>query len=167
MITDNHNNFVKIVERNPNTKKKTRGSMNLYHLPELLTPWFQENFQVVFIMKLWEQLNDSQGHSQFGPQGHGWQDFCRGPLTLLHSRHISCYVGTCIMVLEIFLATLDMILSNTGKWITEALIRLHGCTGWSAPLLFANPPGQVFLCRGPIKICWLHGFWRFLKFFLL
>ena len=30
-----------------------------------------------------------------------------------------------------------------------ALIRLCGCTGWSAPLLFANPRRQVFLRRGP------------------
>ena len=33
--------------------------------------------------------------------------------------------------------SLEMILSN--KQITKALIRLHGCAGWSAPLLFANP----------------------------
>ena len=26
-----------------------------------------------------------------------------------------------------------------------ALIRLRGCAGWSAPLLFANPRRQVFL----------------------
>ena len=32
---------------------------------------------------------------------------------------------------------LDMILSN--KRITKALIRLSGCAGWYAPLLFANP----------------------------
>ena len=30
-----------------------------------------------------------------------------------------------------------MIFSN--KQIAKALIRLHGCAGWSAPLLFANP----------------------------
>ena len=35
-------------------------------------------------------------------------------------------------------ASFDMILSN--KRIRKALIRLHGCAGWSAPLLFANPP---------------------------
>ena len=34
------------------------------------------------------------------------------------------------------MSSLDMILSNTH--ITKALIRLRGCTGWSAPLLFAN-----------------------------
>ena len=38
--------------------------------------------------------------------------------------------------------SLDMILSN--KRITESLIRLRGCAGWSAPLLFATPEG-----RGP------------------
>ena len=35
-----------------------------------------------------------------------------------------------------FNARSNMILSN--KRITKALIRLHGCAGWSAPLLFAN-----------------------------
>ena len=34
-------------------------------------------------------------------------------------------------------AYLDMVLFN--KQITKALIRLRGCAGWSAPLLFANP----------------------------
>ena len=34
-------------------------------------------------------------------------------------------------------ASLDMILSKMG--ITKALIRMHGCTGWSASLLFASP----------------------------
>ena len=42
-----------------------------------------------------------------------------------------------------------MILSK--KRITKALIRLHGCTGWSAPLLFANPRRQVFSRQGPYK----------------
>ena len=40
-----------------------------------------------------------------------------------------------------------MVLSN--KRITRALIRLHVCTGWSAPLLFANPRRQVFSRQGP------------------
>ena len=31
-------------------------------------------------------------------------------------------------------ASIDMILSN--EQIANALIRLHGCAGWSAPLLF-------------------------------
>ena len=34
-----------------------------------------------------------------------------------------------------------MILSN--KRITKVLIRLRGCAGWSAPLLFANPEDRV------------------------
>ena len=41
-----------------------------------------------------------------------------------------------------------MILSK--KRITKALIRLRGCAGWSAPVLFANPRRQVFSRRGPI-----------------
>ena len=35
------------------------------------------------------------------------------------------------------------------KRIIKALIRLRGCPGWSAPLLFANPRRQVFSRRGP------------------
>ena len=44
-------------------------------------------------------------------------------------------------------ARLDMTLSN--KQITKALIRLCGCAGWSAPLLFANHRRQVFSHHGP------------------
>ena len=43
-------------------------------------------------------------------------------------------------------ASFDMVLSKNR--ITKALIRLHGCEGWSAPLLFANSRRQVFLRRG-------------------
>ena len=53
-------------------------------------------------------------------------------------------------------ASLDMILSR--KQITKALISLGGCTGWSAPLLFANPRRQVFSRHGPNKNCLIcHG----------
>ena len=44
-------------------------------------------------------------------------------------------------------ASLAMILSKTQ--ITKALIRLHRCAGWSAPLLFANPEDS-FLASRPI-----------------
>ena len=37
------------------------------------------------------------------------------------------------------------------KRITKALIRLRGCAGWSAPVLFANPRRQVFSRRGPYE----------------
>ena len=40
-----------------------------------------------------------------------------------------------------------MILSS--KRITQALISLGGCTGWSAPLLFTNQQRQVFSHQGP------------------
>ena len=43
-------------------------------------------------------------------------------------------------------ASLDMILSK--RRITKVLIRLHKCPGWSAPLLFKNPRGHIFLGRG-------------------
>ena len=42
-----------------------------------------------------------------------------------------------------------MILSNTR--ITKALIRLRGCAGWSAPLLFANSEDRF--CRVEAKLC--------------
>ena len=41
-----------------------------------------------------------------------------------------------------------MILCNKG--ITKKLIRLRGCAGWSAPLLFAHHRRQVLSRRGPI-----------------
>ena len=47
-------------------------------------------------------------------------------------------------------ARIDMIPSNTR--ITKALIRLRGCAGWYAPLLFANHRRQVFSRRGPTII---------------
>ena len=43
--------------------------------------------------------------------------------------------------------SLDMMLFD--KRTTKALIRLRGCAGWSAPLLFANHRRQVFSRRGP------------------
>ena len=46
-------------------------------------------------------------------------------------------------------ASLDMELYKTR--ITKTLIRLHGCAGWSAPVLFANPRRQVFSRRGPFQ----------------
>ena len=47
-------------------------------------------------------------------------------------------------------SSLDMILSNTCKRITEALIRLCVGADWSAPLLFANPRRQGFSRRAPL-----------------
>ena len=43
-----------------------------------------------------------------------------------------------------------MLLSN--KRITKALIRLRGCAGWSAPVLFTNLRRQIFSRRGPNNI---------------
>ena len=47
-----------------------------------------------------------------------------------------------------FVASLDMIHSN--KRITKMLIRLRGCAGWSAPLLFVNHQRQAFSLPGPL-----------------
>ena len=61
----------------------------------------------------------------------------------------ACSATETSLKIEIFpVASLDMILSN--KQITKALIRLCRCAGWSALLLFASPPKQIFLCRGSI-----------------
>ena len=46
---------------------------------------------------------------------------------------------------------MDVILSKKRK--TKALIRLRGCAGWSAPLLFATLRRQVFPRRGPFDKC--------------
>ena len=46
----------------------------------------------------------------------------------------------------LLIASIDMIMSN--EQITKVLIRLCGCTGWSAPLLFAVHQRHVFLCKG-------------------
>ena len=55
--------------------------------------------------------------------------------------------GTSEKVENLLVAGLEIILSN--KRITKVLFRLHGCPGWSAPLLFANSRREVFSCRGP------------------
>ena len=47
-------------------------------------------------------------------------------------------------------ASLHMILSKKQK---KALIRLRGCAGWSAPVLFTNPRRQGFSRRGPYYSC--------------
>ena len=52
-------------------------------------------------------------------------------------------------------ARLNMVLSK--KRITKALIRLHGCTGWSAPVLFSNPRRQAFSRQCPNCSCHLGG----------
>ena len=48
-------------------------------------------------------------------------------------------------------ASLHMILSKKQK--KKALIRLRGCAGWSAPVLFTNPRRQGFSRRGPYYSC--------------
>ena len=42
-----------------------------------------------------------------------------------------------------------MILSK--KQVTKALIRLNGCAGWSAPLVFANPFDRFSRVEGPFN----------------
>ena len=47
-------------------------------------------------------------------------------------------------------ASLDMILPKTR--ITKALIRLRGCAGWSAPVLFANPEDSFSRAEAQLSI---------------
>ena len=49
-------------------------------------------------------------------------------------------------LLKFHLKQVYMFLSK--KRMTKALIRLRGCAGWSAPVLFANPRRQIFSRRG-------------------
>ena len=52
--------------------------------------------------------------------------------------NVACSATKTSLTIEtVLLTSLDMILSN--KQITKAQIRLRGCAGWSAALLFANP----------------------------
>ena len=48
-------------------------------------------------------------------------------------------------------ASLHMILSKEQN--KKSLIRLRGCAGWSAPVLFTNPRRQGFSRRGPYYSC--------------
>ena len=47
---------------------------------------------------------------------------------------------------------------HSKKRITKALIRLRGCSGWSAAVLFANYQRQVFF-SGPILYLYLFPEW--------
>ena len=58
--------------------------------------------------------------------------------------------GTSYKIESSLVASFDMVLSKKG--IKKALIRLRGCAGWSAPLLFANSRRHVFLRQGPNDI---------------
>ena len=50
----------------------------------------------------------------------------------------------------LFVVCLDIILSN--KRIRKTLIRLHGCAGWSVPLLFANPEDRFSRLGAHMKL---------------
>ena len=66
---------------------------------------------------------------------------CFGVSDKARFKRVSSATETSKKIKIALIANLDMMLSK--KRITKALIRLHGCAGWSAPLLFANPRGQV------------------------
>ena len=89
--------------------------------------------------------------------GHNMTNLCQNSQTYRPWGDKACLQGfrqnepqTILLSYKIgilLVVSLNMILFN--KRITKALIRLHGCTGWSTPLLFANPWRQVFSRRGP------------------
>ena len=45
---------------------------------------------------------------------------------------------------------LDVVLSN--KEITKELLRMHGCTGWSSPLLLPTFEDRFLTSRGPFYL---------------
>ena len=61
-------------------------------------------------------------------------------------KPVSSDTETSLTIESLLAASLDMILSKTQ--ITKALISLCRCAGWSAPVLFTNPPKTGFLRRG-------------------
>ena len=84
----------------------------LYCLPELLASWFQRIFHFLNT-SLWEQK--SKGLGQFGPQGHGWQDLCRG------SPNIDIYLNAkvlqlllkCYFLFEINILLHDIVINKS------------------------------------------------------
>ena len=63
----------------------------------------------------------------------------------------------------LYQASLYMILSN--KQMTKAQIRLYGCAGWSAPLLFTNHRRQIFSHQGPYYPSKYNGTFQILLLF--
>ena len=74
--------------------------------------------------------------------------------------------GTSWKIKIVLVASLDMILSN--KPITKVLIRLRISTGWSAPLLFANPEDRFSCVETHIKSHWIdvHELLKYSKTYL-
>ena len=75
-----------------------------------------------------------------------WQALTRENLSSGFSTKLDSNQPAQLQRIEILLeASPDMLLSN--KWITKVLIKLRGCTGWSAPLLFTNSTTVVCFLR--------------------
>ena len=55
---------------------------------------------------------------------------------------------TCYKIEILTVESFDMILSKIK--ITKALVRLRGCAGWSAPVLFANPEERFSLAEAQL-----------------
>ena len=60
---------------------------------------------------------------------------------------------------NLLVSSLDIILSN--KRITKALIRLPGCAGWSAPLLFQKTKDRISHVEGHICVHFVSGPYTF------
>ena len=77
--------------------------------------------------------------------------FCREKICLRgfrqsETQQVSSATRTSQKIESLPKASLHMILAT--KRITKALIRLRGCAGWSALVLFTNPQRQVFSRQG-------------------
>ena len=70
-------------------------------------------------------------------------------------KPVSSATKTSLKIENLLDAGLDMILSY--KRITNAPIRLRGCAGWSAPVLFENPEDRFPPVKTHMGGQWLSG----------
>ena len=102
--------------------------------------FFSDNTRLFGIIwaSLWEKL-----FSGVGGGGGCFDKECFKPVSSAKETSLKIEISPA--------ASLHMILSKKQK--KKALIRLRGCAGWSAPVLFTNPRRQGFSRRGPYYSC--------------
>ena len=89
------------------------------------------------------EKNCFRGGGGGGGGGGGFDKECFKPVSSAKETSLKIEISPA--------ASLHMILSK--KQNKKALIRLRGCAGWSAPVLFTNPRRQDFSRRGPYYSC--------------
>ena len=106
----------------------------------LLGYFFSDNTRLFGIIwaSLWEKLFCGGGGG-----GGCFDKECFKPVSSVKETSLKIEISPA--------ASLHMILSKKQK--KKALIRLRGCAGWSAPVLFTNPRRQGFSRRGPYYSC--------------